>query len=678
MKPLYTLPFLLLYSLSGFGQTLKDSLILSEVSVKAYLQEQPLISPPSSANSINESYIKARNVQSLVPALNSISGVSMEERSPGSYRLSIRGSVLRSPFGVRNIKVYYDDLPLTDAGGNTYLNLIDQNTIRRIEVLKGPDGSLFGANSGGVILLNSGSENRNAIQAGLNIGSYGLFNEYINIDQHYEKYSMSFNQAYQRSDGYRINTATDRFFVQTQQKWKYNAKAELRFSGFYADMNYQTPGGLTIAQMQENPKAARANARELKVGIYNKSFFGGLIHEQKFTPNFKHVFSISGINTDFKNPFFTNYETRKESSISLRTYIELKNRIKNEHLNWQWNLGWEFQTGNANIINYTNIAGNPGSLTAADKIENSTQFIFNRYAFWIGKRFKADASLSINFGKVHFKPLPQSVNNINGSKKFTPSLMPRIAASYLITPNFSFRSIVSRGYSLPTTAEIRANDAKINPDLEPETGWNYESGIRINNNQQTFYLDFSAFYYRMNNAIVKRSNTNSEDYFLNAGGTKQKGLELQLQTTIFQSKSSFIKGLYWTSAATLSDFRFSNYVIGKDDFSGNSVTGVPKTSFTNGFDFALPFDISVFTQYQYNSKISLNDAETVFADPYNLIQMRLNWKKHLRKNILHFYLGADNLLNENYSLGNDINAIGNRYFNPAAKRSFYTGANIKF
>jgi iron complex outermembrane receptor protein len=46
----------------------------------------------------------------------------MEERSPGSYRLNIRGSSLRSPFGVRNVKIYYNNIPFTDPGGNTYLN----------------------------------------------------------------------------------------------------------------------------------------------------------------------------------------------------------------------------------------------------------------------------------------------------------------------------------------------------------------------------------------------------------------------------------------------------------------------------------------------------------------------------------------------------------------------------
>ena len=79
----------------------------------------------------------------------------MEERSPGSFRLAIRGSSLRSPFGVRNVKVYWNGIPFTDAGGNTYLNLFDFNSIANIEVIKGPGGSMYGAGTGGVVLLES-------------------------------------------------------------------------------------------------------------------------------------------------------------------------------------------------------------------------------------------------------------------------------------------------------------------------------------------------------------------------------------------------------------------------------------------------------------------------------------------------------------------------------------------
>src|SRR4051812_20666531 len=95
-----------------------DTVQLEEVTVSAYFNNYSLWRLPSSATVIDSATIKKPTGSSLVPVLNTIAGVRMEERSPGSYRLSIRGSLLRSPFGIRNVKIYMDEFPLTDAGGN--------------------------------------------------------------------------------------------------------------------------------------------------------------------------------------------------------------------------------------------------------------------------------------------------------------------------------------------------------------------------------------------------------------------------------------------------------------------------------------------------------------------------------------------------------------------------------
>jgi iron complex outermembrane receptor protein len=94
---------------------------IQPVTVKAYLTEQPVLNVPASINVIGQQQLDLQPGNSFIPVLNSQPGVRAEERSPGSYRLSIRGSLLRSPFGVRDVKIYFDDIPLTDAGGNTYL-----------------------------------------------------------------------------------------------------------------------------------------------------------------------------------------------------------------------------------------------------------------------------------------------------------------------------------------------------------------------------------------------------------------------------------------------------------------------------------------------------------------------------------------------------------------------------
>ena len=44
---------------------------------------------------------------------------------------------------------------------------------------------------------------------------------------------------------------------------------------------------------------------------------------------------------------------------------------------------------------------------------------------------------------------------------------------------------------------------------------------------------------------------------------------------------------------------------------------------------------------------------------------------------LNIYAGGDNLLDEIYSLGNDINAAGGRYYNAAFARNYYFGLGFR-
>lgn len=678
IKLILFLLFIYFFPEDIFGQ----SKLLDTVTITAYLNKQPLLSTPASAIVVGRKEIERKAFQSFLPVLNSFSGVRMEERSPASYRLAIRGSSLRSPFGIRNIKIYIDDFPLTDAGGNTYLNLIPPSGTQKIEILKGPDGSLFGANSAGVLLLQTFSDTENK---GFNFqkGSFGFMNENAQFQNKSGKFRFNIKQDFTQSNGYRENSAMRRMYVQTGEKFSYGNSNELKFTGLFSQLNYQTPGGLTETQYKNNPAMARPatattpSAVTQKAGIFNESVFLGISNKIQLLPNLKHAISLSGLISNFKNPFITNYETRKENSIAFRSYFNLDSKL-NPDQTIQSFIGYEYQATASTIQNFVNLAGEKGEALSGDHIQTQQQFIFAKALFQLGLHLKAEAGLSYNFYQYQFKNIFGTAQNNIGERAFKPQLMPRFATSYLLNNHVALRATISRGFSTPTTAEVRASDAIINNSINPETGVNYEFGIRMNDKKNRFYADIAAFTYQLKNAIVRRTKENDQDYYVNAGGNHQRGVEAQLSYEIVPIVNGIVKSVLLQSAITISNFRFSNYQIGTADFSNNLLTGVPKSNFSNSIEAKFNHSVSLSFNYQHTSKIPLNDSNSAFSDAYDIVQGKINWQKKINKNtILNFTAGADNILNQDYSLGNDLNAFGGRFYNAAPKRNYFFGIGVQ-
>ncbi|MFY0256309.1 TonB-dependent receptor [Chitinophaga sp. 30R24] len=672
-----------LLSMTNHLQAQQDTLQqLPEVEVQSYFSKASLQRVPTAVSILSPADMRLQQGTILLPAFNTVPGVRMEERSPGSYRLSIRGSLLRSPFGIRNIKIYVDDIPLTDAGGNTYLNLVDPDAVSGAEILKGPDGSLFGANSGGVVRLGLSipPADTQHLQLNLQGGSYGLFHGNIAWQQRWKNYQLQVFQGYQRSDGYRQNTALKRSYTQTTQRWEYKPGYVWKLLAFYSDLSYLTPGGLTLAQATANPRAARPatpatpGAIAQKAGIYNRTFLGGLVHEAQFTPRWQHVLAVFGYNTHFENPFITNYEARDENTFGFRTYLQwVNNPVRYSLIQWKWLNGVEWQQTNTDVINYGNNHGKRDTVQAADKLDASQHFFFSRFEA-ATNRFTFEVAASLNYYGYSYN------SDGHTQVKFTPQLMPRLSLSYLFAPLITGRATVSRGYSPPATAEVRASDNVINTSLEPETGWNYEAGARAAVPKGRAMLDLAFFYYRMKNAIVRRLHNNGEEFYTNAGGENQKGIELQgMWWLITPRQQGVLRGLKWQEGYTFSDFKFRDYVSAGKSYSGNRLTGAPQHVLVNSILLQLPAAISLYTQHTFTSRIPLDDANSVYAGSYHLLQANITWKAPLHTRYgLSVRAGVDNLLNVRYSLGNDLNAMGNRFYNPAPGRNYFGGVAIRY
>lgn len=699
MRITLLLPFLLLLGTQEMlAQTTPDSTVLeiAPVDITSYFSSQPILGLTSSAKVLSKRLIESQQPHSFLPAMNTTPGVRMEERSPGSYRIAMRGSMLRSPFGVRNTKIYIDEIPFTDAGGNTYFNLLDPVGVHRISILKGPDGSLFGPNSGGVIRVapNGFDDRLNEASVLLSGGSFGTFHQQLHLHQNVsDRYQFAFDQAYMRSDGFRENTALDKKYFQTAHRWQYNEKGSLRLFALYSDLFYHTPGGLTEAQFLENPRQARPvtpatpvspelpSAVEQQASIRNRTGLGGLTHRYDFSENWRHSVTVFGTLTDFTNPFISNYEKRDERNYGVRSFVSYTNETQAD-LRWQMQLGLEAQGGRYQIDNYANHGGERGDPQEFDLLRNGQHFYFYRARATLWDKLNIEGSIGLNFNSISFEQQFPVVDNNTGRIDFDNTWMPRIAASYMLHPQVAWRASVSKGYSPPTIAEVRPSDNQINADLLAESGTNYETGVRAETANRRLIADVSVYSYRLRNGIVRQLNEIGAESFFNAGEIQQTGVEMMLLgQAIVPNDHAFVRALNLSTNLTFQDYTFNRYETVANnapvDYSGNKVTSIPDWIVVSTAMMEFPHQIGLNLLHNYTSDIPLNDANTAFANEYHLIQAKVHWTKRLnnRWNIQLFF-GVDNLLDEVYSLGNDINDRGGRFYNMAPSRNYYGGMKL--
>src|SRR6185312_1740550 len=281
---------------------------LENVIVKAYEQNRKLIDVAAPISVTGQAQLNRFSNMSILPALNIIPGGSMEERSQGSYRLNIRGSSLRSPFGVRDVKIYLNDIRLTDPSGNTYLNQISFYNFNSIEIIKGPTCSLCGAGTGGTMLIHTLPANwKQGISLDYTTGSFNTNNINVNVKAGDADDKNSFNYSHQTSNGYRQQAKMRKDIATWENALRINDKQTLHTYMSYGDLYYQTPGGLTLAQYNADPKQARPGsgsqpgAVKNKDAIYQKTFLIGFSNEYEFNDHWHNTTSLYGSYTDFIN-----------------------------------------------------------------------------------------------------------------------------------------------------------------------------------------------------------------------------------------------------------------------------------------------------------------------------------------------------------------------------------------
>lgn len=119
---------------------------LGEVIVTATKREERLQDVPASISAFDSDSIAKRGLQQMDDYARLVPGLSVSDREPGGTTIVFRGVATSGlQFGaVSSSGLYLDEQPITQSGRNPDPRLID---IARVEALRGPQGTLYGASS---------------------------------------------------------------------------------------------------------------------------------------------------------------------------------------------------------------------------------------------------------------------------------------------------------------------------------------------------------------------------------------------------------------------------------------------------------------------------------------------------------------------------------------------------
>jgi len=666
-----------------------DEANLNEVRVTGFSGNRTKKETAGGIGMITNKDINRGSGVSFQSALNSIPGVRMDQSTLSEARISIRGNGVRSPYGLRSIKVYLNDIPVTEADGTTRIEALDVNSIGRAEVIKGPASSIYGAGTGGVInfqLQRSPYQEQSLEASGL-VGAYGLHRLAATYRNGGDKINSYVSYGWQEYDGYRAHSNDMRRFLSGNFQLFPSNKRIITLLLNRTTQYSQIPGSLTADQVAEDPKQANASNLDKQAGRYQTWTRVGLGQQYQFNDQFSNSTSVFTYSYDLDHPLAYAYLRNFYQSYGGRTSFTYDPGFT--VLPTKFIAGAEYNEGLTKATQYVNNQGKEGAIMANIDYRNTLYSLFYQSETHLG----AQTLLTLGLG---YNSLKYDVSNYllpaqSGIKDFKPQATPRIALSHTFSDALSLHASVSSGFSPPSSSEIKNVDGSINPNLQAEKAINYEINAKGNIIDTRLSYDLSLFKMDMKGELIAQSVQQGITIYNNAGKTTHEGAELALSYQIFKPEDhAAITSLRPFVALTYSDFKFKDYKILNAsnavtaNYDGNKLTGVSPWVISAGLDLETAFGLYAYLNYYYNDKMPLNDLNSVYNDAYQVVTAKIGYKRKLGKSLeVNVYGGIDNLFNESYSSILSLNAVGYgglqpAYFNPSPTRNGFAGLAVKY
>lgn len=646
---------------------------------------------PGNVSLVSESDYDRRAVLGLSDVLARQPGVyARSAAGQHSPKLSIRGSGLASPLGVRGVVLLRDGLPLNQSDGTLDPAYADPFNARYLEIYRGANALRYGAATlgGAINIVSPTGYSHSGVETQLEGGS----NDYLRLQTRVGQVFDNGMDAFASLSRYQ----TDGSAPQSEQKisrfygnlgFMLGERSNGRLHVDYAEMQQQITSPLTHAQLHGNaslddPPPSWPNHR-IKTNPHLRLAYQHSINyadDDLITLGAYHMdtsFDLLGTLVPIE------YRAR-DHGVSVRGEIKRTLGGRDNHFTW----GFSHAQGSSNSQTYGPFVPPPPLGQLADptpqqyedikaSAETTQLYLENSYALTprlalitaaqavTAKRRREITALRNPFPQIPQSPFYQHFKNVDHSERYN-GWSPKLGLLWQVNEHSQLYTNLSRSYEPPSLIEFY--NAHSTTTAQKATTW--EIGAR---GGEQIHWDVAVFYSRVKNELLRIPDPNNSKPYIgvNIPRTVHAGLELQLYGEL---PTDALPGTVdWGLSYTLNQFRYNH----DDDYNSNRLPVIPQHFGSVHVTYQHPSGVYVGPDVEFSSSVYADPANTLKAPGYGIVNFTLGYAHPSSR--FTVFLNARNLADKNYAASTEFIAQAKTKqaaFNPGLERSLFVGAKI--
>jgi len=622
-----------------------------EVIVTAQFRNISVLNTGSSITVIDGDTLEQRGATHLEQVLNLAPNVNFSSGASRGKFIQIRGIGERSQFIEPlnpSVGLLIDGIDFSGIGGAaTTLDM------RQIEILRGPQGTLYGANALAGLIDMKSNDPTDTFEGRVetSIAEYETRTTSAVLSGPISD-TLGYRLALQghRSDGYidndflnRHDTSNlDELTARGKLQWRASDDLQVNFTGFYVDAdNGYDDFSLdnTRHTLSDQPGHDRQESTAFAVETIWQGFerfdVVGLVSyaesnlEYSYDEDWSYVGICSGQPCDgWEYASFDRYRRDRENgTVDLRLVSSEAGRLFNGSTDWVLGVYYRFQDESL-LREYTYASGDFTS-----DYDTRNRAIYGQLDSWLTDRLKLTSGLRLEFRNADYDD-SDLVNNDNSERLWGG----RLGLEYNLTSQTLLYALVSRGYKAGGVNSNPSLDASAR-DFDTEYLWNYETGIKGDWFDHRLAMQLSVFFQDRREMQVKQSLVEPisgsscpcsfTDFFDNAAKGENYGAELEVNWQA--SELVRLYGSLGLLRATFKNFESFSHVDADPanavavDLSGHEQAHAPSYQFAVGMDVALTRRLTAGLEVEGKESFYLSPRHNAKSNRYELVNARLDY-----------------------------------------------------